>query len=83
MASIFIIEQVTQGGPMWVKQPRVRINDKCNLWWTLPGKTSKGQKLMKAANSGPMQASHPIAKKLMINATYNGPLQVRHPKAES
>jgi len=48
------------------------------------GKTSKGQKLMKAANGGPMRISHPNVKKLMIiNETFGGPLWVRHPKVES
>jgi len=61
-----------------------RNYDKCDLWWTHVGKTSKGQKLMKAANGGPMAASHPNLKKLMIiNATFGGPLWVRHPKVES
>jgi len=38
---------------------------------------------MKAANGGPMQASHPNAEKSMINTTYGGPLRARHPKVES
>jgi len=54
MASIFIIEQVMQGGPMRVKQPRWEIIDK---WWTCAGKTSKGRKLMKEANGGPVRAN--------------------------
>jgi len=60
-----------------------KIDDKCDIWWNLAVKTSKGRNLMKATNGGPMRANHPNAEKLMINVTFGGSLRVRHPKVES
>jgi len=61
---------------------RRKVNNKCDIWWTLAVKTFNGRNLMKTANGRPMLASHPNADKLLTKTDNGGPMRVSHPNAE-